>query len=826
METTLHDIRYGLRMLRKNPAYTFTALIAITLGIASTTVIFSVVYGVLLCALPYPDAHRLVAIAQTSRPSGEEQAISPANFIDWSRQNDVFSAIAAGRGWQGTLTDGDVPERVRSTMVTPGFFQVFSSPPMLGRGLTEADAKPGNANVIVLSYGLWQRRFGGDRTIIGRPIRFEGEPHTVIGVMPSTFMPDDYGEVWIPSPFGVPTHALRPLIDPRPLRDSNYLDAWAKLKPGVTLEQARAQMTAIMARLEQQYPDANANTGILVQQLQEEITSSLKPALFVLAVAVAFLLLIGCANVANLQLARARTRAREISIRTALGASRGRLIRQLLTESIVLALIGGTLGILLAAWAIPVLLALAPPGLTGFGAVSLNRGVLVFSVTLSVVTGILFGLAPACFTSFANPNDSLGSGDRGNTSGRSGGRSALIATEVGLTVVLLIAAALMVKSFAKLVRIDPGFDAANLLVFDIGLPPATDEAHNRAFYQQVSESLAALPGVMRVGGVSRLPMSGGNSTRSFKLSGNAKITRQTFELLRQIIFARCLSPSCVVAPSMNTTPRHRPGSPIINDACARTFFPGEDPIGKIITDFGPDSETLQIVGVVGNVRHLALDVAPRPELYQPIGQGMWPRLFFAVRSATGSPLSLLPSVQKRVHQVDPYVAIGSPRTMEDTIARSLLKRKFTMTLLTIFAGIAIALASIGLYGVMSYSVAQRTREIGIRMAIGAQRGDVLLLVVRQGMTLTLVGVATGLVAAFALTRLMSKLLYGVNVTDLTTFIGVSALLGLVALLACWLPARRASAIDPTVRSPRGITAPRFLTSWNQLPGNRLVGSNR
>jgi putative ABC transport system permease protein len=798
METTWWDIRYGLRMMRKNPAYTVTAIIALMLGIASTTVIFSVVYGVLLRALPYPDSQRLVVLAQTLRPSEQEQAISPANFIDWTQQNDVFSAIAAGRGWQGNLNNGDLPERVRSTMVTPSFFQVFSTPPLLGRRLTEADARPGSSNVVVLSYPLWQRRFGGDRNIVGRQIRFEGEPHTIVGVMPASFTPDDYGELWTTSPYGVPTHALRPLIDPRTLRDSNYLDAWGKLKPGVTLAQARTEMSAIMMRLEHQYPDSNNGTGIMVTPLQEEMASGLRPPLLVLASAVGFLLLIACANVANLQLARAATRLREVSIRTALGASRGRLVRQLLTESLLLALIGGALGIVLAAWTIPVLLAFAPMGLVGFGEINLSRGVLIFSVALSILTGVLFGLAPAFLTSSVNPGESLGEGERGSTSARSGGRSVLIATEVGLTVVLLIAAALMVKSFSHLTRVDPGFKAENLLIFDIGLSPGTDEAHNRAFYEAVSERLVGLPGVERVGAVSRLPMSGGNSTRDFNVLGREKSQSADIRVITPDYF-RTMGIPLLRGRAFNTHDI-KTSAPIavINEACAREIFPDEDPLGKFVVNFGPDKETLQIIGVVGNIRHLALDVAPRAELYQPIGQAMWPRMFFALRSVNAAPLALLPAVQTAIRGIDSNVALGNPRTMEDVIARSLTNRRFTMNLLGIFAGIAVALASIGLYGVMSYSVAQRTREIGIRMAVGAQRGHVLRLVIRQGMILTALGVAIGLVAAFALTRLMSKLLYAVSATDLTTFIGVSAMLALVALLACWLPARRASGVDPMV----------------------------
>lgn len=799
METTLRDIRFGLRMLRKNPGFTIIAVLALMLGIASTTVIFSVVNGVLLRPLPYPDADRLVAVSQTVRTNGTSRdAASPANYTDWATQNDVFSHMAAARGWQGNLAEGGMPERVRAMMVTASFFQVFSTPPLLGRTLTPADEEPGSAKVVVLTQGLWERRFGSDRSVIGRTVRFDGEPHTVIGVMPANFTPDDYAELWTPSPFGIPTHSLRPTQDPRPLRDSNFLDVWARMKPGVTLQQAQAQMDTIMSRLEKQYPEANADAGIALTPLHEEKVSSIQPALLVLAAAVGFLLLIGCANVANLQLARAASRAKEVSIRTALGASRSRLVRQLLTESVLLALLGGALGIVLAAWAIPVLIALAPPGLTGFKDITLNRGVLAFSVGISLLSGITFGLAPAFFASTANPSESLGEGERGSTAGGGRGRSVLIATEVGLTLVLLIAAGLMVKSFSKLMQVDPGFHPDNLLVFDLGLPPMTDEAHNLAFYQQVGERLKALPGVTSVGAVSRLPMSGGNSSRDFNVLGQEK-SRSADIRIATPEYLRTMGIPLLRGRSFDE--RDTKGAPpvaLINEAAARDVFGSEDPIGKYVTNFGPDNETLQIIGVIGNIRHLALETAPRSELYQPLGQGKWPRMFFAIRTATSNPLSLIPAVQNAVRSIDPNVALGNPRTMQDTVARSLLKRKFTMTLLTIFAGLAVVLASIGLYGVMSYSVSQRTREIGIRMAVGAQRADVLKLIVRQGMILTVFGVVLGLVASFGLTRLMATMLFGVSATDLLTFAAVSTLLLLVALLACWLPARRASGVDPMV----------------------------
>jgi putative ABC transport system permease protein len=798
MNRLLQDLRYGGRMLRKNPGFTIVALIALILGIASTTAIFSVVDGVLLHPLPYPDSDHILSVSQTVRSTGvSTQDSSPANYLDWLSQNNVFSHMAASRGGQGNLTEGDRPERVRITVATATFFPLFGVNPILGRTLLPTDEKAGNANVVVLSYGLWERRFGSDRSVIGRDIKLNGEPHTVVGVMPANFSPDDYGELWVPSPWGVPANALRPAEDPRPSRGSNYLDVWARLRPGVTLEQARAEMNAMMLRLEKQYPNDDMGVGIALTPLHEEMVSGIRPVLLVLVAAVASLLLIGCANVANLQLARAAGRAKEISIRAALGASRLRLIRQMLTESVLLSLLGGILGVLVAAWAVPLLVALSPSDIRGFKEIGLNLNVLVFGFLASVLTGILFGLVPALAVSSANPSASLGEGERGSTASRSRSRSVLIATEVGLSLVLLIGAGLMVKSFSKLTRVDPGFVPERLLVFDIG-PSFTDEARQTIFYQEVVARVQSVPGVERASAVSRLPLTGGNSSRSFNLPGSntgysSDIRVGTPEYFRTLGIPLLQGRNFTEHDTKNSAP-----VAIVNDAFVRATFPGQDPIGKYVVNFGPHNEKLEIVGVVGNVRHLALETTPRAELYQPLGQASWPRMFIAVRTLAPNPLTLVPAVQEAVWSVDKNVAPGTARSMEELVARSLLKRKFTMTLLTIFAGLAVTLAAIGLYGVMSYSVSQRTREIGIRMALGAQRAEVLKLIVKQGMKVTAIGVLLGIIASLGLTRLIVNLLFGVSATDFTTFLALSFVLLSVALLACWLPARRASGVDPMV----------------------------
>ena len=707
--------------------------------------------------------------------------------------------MAAARGEQFSLTDGDRPERVRGTMATSSLFPLFGVSPILGRALLPSDEQPGHSRVVILSSELWTRRFASDRSIIGREISLNDEPHTVVGVMPPNFVPDNYGELWVPSAFGVPTNSIRPNVDPRPVRSSNYLDVFARLKPGVTIQKARAEMDAIARRLELQYPTDNRDVGIAVTPLHEQVVGRFRPVLLLLFAAVGFLLFIGCANVANLLLARAATRAREISIRAAMGASRYRLIRQLLTESVLLAVLGGALGAVLAAWAIPLLMAMAPPALQSFKEIGLNGQVLAFSLGVSVITGILFGLVPALSSASGNPAESLKQGERGSTGGGNRRRAFLIATEVGLSLILLIGAGLMIKSFAKLTKVDPGFNPNRLLIFSIGASALADEDRQIQFYQQI---VRAAEGAYRVSSALR-PSAGCRSPAatapalSIARAARRKIAR-TSALLRPIISKRWAFPICGAATSPSTMGKARRWWRSSMTRPRGKSFPGEDPIGQYIENYGPKDEKLQVVGVVGNVRHLALETAPRPELYQPLGQGLWPSLAIAVRTAPESPLTILPAIQEAVWSVNKSVPIGNPRSMNDLIARSLLQKKFTMLLLTIFAGTALLLAAIGLYGVISYSVAQRTRELGIRIALGAQKSDVLRLILRQGMTLVAAGIVFGIAASIGLTRLMATLLYGVSATDPLTFLALSIALLAVAFVACWLPARRASTVDPIV----------------------------
>lgn len=797
MNALFQDLRFGFRMLLKNPGFTAVAIITLSLGIAGSSAIFSVIDGVLLHPLPYPASDKIVTLAQMNRASGESsEALSPANFLDLTAQNDVFSWTAATSGAPGDLTDGEQPERVRIARTTASFFQLFGISPLLGRALLPSDDQVGHDDVVVISAELWTRHYGSDKNVIGREMILEGEPRTIVGVMPPGFTPDNYGELWVPSPYGVAPNPLRVREDVRAQRDSVYLDGWARLKDGATLESARAEMEAISRRLELQYPDSDKEVSIRIMPMHEDAVGSLRPVLLLLFAAVGALLSIGCANVANLLLARGAARAREVSIRAALGASRRRLVRQLLTESILLASIGGSLGVLLAAWAIPLLLSISPRGISAFKAIALNWEVVSFGFIASLGTGVLFGLAPALSASAAMPAAAMNQGDRGGTAASGRGRAILITLEVALSLVLLIAAGLLTKSFANLAKVDPGFNSDHLLIFNIGAPARWSQEEKIIFYRQTLERLRDLPGVKSAGAVSRLPLAGGNSSRGFKIAGEKAEREADIRVATADYFAAMGIPllrgrSFDEHDSLGGLP-----VALINDALAQKLAPNGDPVGKVITDFGPNKENLRIIGVLGNVRHESLEGAPRAEVYQPLGQAMWPGFFVALKTEPADPLTLLPAAQNAVWSVNRSVPLGNPRTMTDFVARSLGQRRFTMILLAIFAGTALLLAAIGLYGVIAYSVAQRTRELGIRLALGAQKRDVLGLVVGEGMRLVGVGLILGLLASLGLMRLLSSLLFGIGANDPLTFLAHSLALAFVALLACIVPARRASLVNP------------------------------
>jgi putative ABC transport system permease protein len=753
----------------------------------------------MIADIPYPESGRIVTVSQTVRSTGAlTHDASAANFLDWTSDNTVFSHMAAGRSWLANLAGGDQPERVRTTMVSSQFFSLFRVNPLFGRSLGPQDAKPGSDHVAVLSYALWTRRYGAQRNVLGQDLILDGGKVSIVGVMPPNFSPDDYAELWVPSPWDVPTHPLSPSEDPRQFRDRNYLEVWARLKSDVTLEQARAKMNAVGQRLEKQYPNANQDTGVALVPMHEEAVSGVRPTLLLLTDAVGFLLLIACANVVNLLLARGATRSREIAIRTALGASRGRLVRQLLTESVLLALLGGFLGAVLAIWALPILLALSPPEIGRFTRIGLNGDVLAFGLAVSIFTGVLFGVAPAIFTARSDPNESLRKAERGNSLGRGSARSALVVAEIALSFVLLIGAALMVKSFGRLIHVDPGFNPDRVLVLNVGLPSSAGAVQQTAFYEEVIAHLSVLPDVQSAGAVSRLPLAGGNSSRTFNTQGDNKIYSADIRVSTSEYFRTMGIPLLKGRNFADYDTSRSSSIAIINQAAAANIFPGQDPIGKYLTNFGPQSVTLQIVGVVGNVRHIGLETAARPEIYLPITQMQWPSMFITVRTATTNPLHLVPAVQRTVWSIDRNVALANMRTMEDVLAQSVLRRKFVVSLLSIFAGVAVLLAAIGLYGVISYSISQRTKEIGIRMALGARKVDMMIMVLRQSFTIAAIGLVIGLIGAFGATRLISALLFGVSPSDFSTYLIVTTLLGIATLIASYWPARRAMAVDPTV----------------------------
>jgi putative ABC transport system permease protein len=804
--TLLQDFRYGLRMLAKKPGFTFVAVLALSLGIGANTAIFSVVNAVLLRPLPFAEPERLVRVYATNAKRGQTSApTSYLNFVDWRDQNQVFDHMAAYSGASAAFTYGDVPEQIEGAGATADLFKVLGTQPLLGRALSREDERP-NARVVVLSHSLWQRRFNADPKIVGQQVKFDGESTTVIGVMPKGFafpLEDENPEFWVP-------------LDPEQVfnkeRGANYLKVVARLKAGTTLEQGQAEMETIARRLEQEYPDKNTGKGIRLVSMHEDVVGAVRPALLVLLSAVGFVLLIACANVANLLLARASSRSREIAIRTALGASRARIIRQLLTESLLLSIAGGATGLLLALWGVDVLSAAIPADIPRVKDVGLDASVLAFTMGISLLTGILFGLAPALQASKPDFNEALKEGGRGSTEGlsRNRVRSLLVVSEVALSLVLLIAAGLMIKSFYQLLNVKPGFEPEHVLTANISLPPAKypEVEQQSAFFQQVMERARALPGVESVALVSPLPLSNSFIQNILTIEGRPPLAPGE----KLITNTRLITPDYLrtmgIPLRRGRAFNEHDGKTgldafLVNETFAQRYFPGEDPLGKRITvSIRPTPEkpdaSGEIVGIVGDVKHQTLDKESGPECYVPVLNFPEAYMTLVMRTASSDPATLTAALRGAVQQVDQDQPVFDIQPMRQVVARSVATRRFNMLLLGLFAGIALLLAAVGIFGVMNYSVTQRTHEIGIRMALGAQTRDVLKMIVRQGMILTLIGVVMGLVAAFVLTRVMSGLLYNVSATDPLTFAGVSALLMAVALLACYIPARRATKVDPMI----------------------------
>ena len=810
MQTLLQDIRYGIRMLAKNPGFTVVAVLTLALGIGANTALFSVVNAVLLKALPFHQPDRLVALYQ-NKVQFQRASISYPNFLDWQRQNRTFDSMAAFRPDDFNLTGAGEAEHIRGEMISADFFSTLGLQPMIGRWFTSQEDQLGGAPVAVISAGLWARKFTARPDIVGRSVELNGTDYTIVGVVPARFhlqmqnFPLDIG-VYIP---------IGQWNDVTFHDRSSGLGTKAigRLKPGVTLDQAYADMDSVATQLAEAYPVADRDSGVTLMSLKESIVGDARPFLLLLLAAVGFVLLIACVNVANLFLARSTSRTREFAIRSALGAGRHRVLRQLLTESALLAVAGGALGLLLAEWGMQGVLTLVSDSLPRAAEVTLDGRVLLFTVAISLLSGILFGLAPALKTSQLNVQATLREGGRGS-SGRHRVQGIFVATEMGMAVVLLIGAGLMLRTLSSLWNVSPGFDPHHVLTFNVGLPPATETrptASIRSSFVQLHDRLAAIPGVQSVSLLRGAIPMGSDSEDPFWIEGRPKPLSDNDKYWSiwsevepdylhvmgiQLIRGRFFT---------NADIESAPHVAVIDEDFAEKYFPREDPLGKVFTDdyVGPT----QIVGVVRHVNQWGLEekLAMRAEFYLPFRQIPDKYMTRAVRSttvvlrSTGDPLALANTIRHEIQQMNSEQVMFEPKSMDDIVYnQSVMAQRFSMILLAVFAAVALMLASVGIYGVVSYIVGQRTQEIGIRIALGARPVQVMRWIMREGARMALIGVAFGLAAALALTRLMASLLYGVSTTDPLTFAGVAILLMGVALVACYVPAWRAMRVDPIV----------------------------
>ena len=797
MDTLIKDLQFAIRSLVKRPGFTAITLIALALGIGANTAIFSLVNAVILRPLPYPDSDRLVWMYGNIRNGGNRASISPLDFLDYRNQNKTFEQFAATSTipLPITLTGSGEPERLQTSLVTGNFFQTYGVAPILGRTFTLENEKPGQNQVAVLSYALWQKRFGGDPAIINRTILLDGKASQVIGVMGQDVVFPHVVDLWVPMVFeGDPdinqrkAHFLRPI---------------GRLKQGVSLAQAQADTDLIAAQLERQFPDSNTGWNLRLIPLREQLVGSSRATLFILFGAVGFVLLIACANVANLLLVRAASREKEIALRTALGASRWRIVRQMITESLLLAICGGALGALFATWGVQVLVKLSEGTLPPTANVKIDTTVLVFTLLISIITGLLFGLAPALRTAKVNLIDSLKDGVRGGSEStlRNRTRSLLVVFESAIAVMLLIGAGLLVRSLIALQNINPGFDPESVLTMRIDLSRSKYDKPEKSsnFFQQLEARVAGLPGVETVGLVTELPLSGQPNDIPFTVEGRPPVAPgqefdADFRRVNDKYFNALRIPLLRGRNFTEQEVRQGDNLTIVSQQLVDVVFPNEDPLGKrLVSAMG--GQAFEIIGVVGDLRHRSLESNPFPTMYFPtLASG---RTNLVIRTH-GDPLSIVGAIRKEVQAIDPDQPIAAVRPMTEWVETSVAAPRYRTTLLALFAALAMVLAATGIYGVMSYSVAQRTHEIGVRMALGARRSDVLKLVVRQGMLLTLIGVVVGLLGAFALTRVMSSLLFGVTTKDPITFAVVAGLLIAVAFIACFVPARRATKVDPLV----------------------------
>ncbi len=810
MNGLLQDFRYALRQLRKSPGFAAVAVITLALGIGMNTAIYSVVNGVLLRPLAFQDPNRLVRVWHVpppkSFPGMTTFSVSAANYLDWEKQNQVFDQMAILSYRSFDLTGGDKPEQVDASRVSSNFFATLGVQPQFGRVFSLDEDQPGRSHVVVLSHRLWQDHFGANPGIVGHNISLDGTSYLVAGVMPASLQFPDFAQMWTPMAWTDKESAVR--------GEHHYM-VIARLKPGVQLKRAQADMNTISGRLEQLYPEDDKGWGAIVVPLHDDLVSDVRPALLVLLGAVAFILLIACANVANLALAKTFSRQKEIAIRTALGATSARVLRQILTETVLLALAGGALGLAYAHFAVRLIVAFLADKLPHSVEVGLDSRVLIFTAVISVVTGILAGILPAFRLTRRDVNQALKQG-LGRTDADSGGgrtRSILVVSEVALSLMLLISAGLMIRSFQRLQGVNPGFDSRGVLTMTAMVSHAkfSSQAQQISFFERVLQRLRELPGVESAGVIDDLPLSENGSHQPIAIEGRPPMAMSE----QPEVDVRLISPGYMSSfhiPILrgrdlnDTDVAGRPAAILISESMAQQFWPGEDPLGKRLTmTFFPDA-VREVVGVVGDVKIDSLDQArPAATLYFPLDQlsvpstGGWSSfpMSIVVRS-TSSPTGLISAVSNAVHEVDREIPLRDIFAMDDLVSNSLSQQRFNMLLLGAFAGLALLLAAVGIYSVLSYSVKRSVREIGIRLALGARVSDVLRAVVYEGMKPTLVGVALGTVGALALGHVLSSLIFGVRPTDPITFLAVALLLAAVAFLACIVPAYRATKVDPLV----------------------------
>jgi putative ABC transport system permease protein len=807
MGTLGQDVRYGLRMLIKAPSVSIVATIALALGIGANTAIFSVVNAVLLRPLPYPNSEALMSVFEMDQTRGLLRgSYSYPNFFDLRNQNHVFEHAAAYHDSDFIMTGRGAPVRIQGAIATADLFSVLGVAPIAGRGFLPDEDKPTETGrVVVLSERLFASRFNSDLSVLDRPITLNGKAYTVVGIMPHGFefpIQNEPVELW--TTISDDASGKSPITNQR---GAHFLRVIARLKPGVSDTQAQAEVSAIASRLEQQYPDTNTNKGFRVESALKALVGDIRPALLILLGAVACVLLIACANVANLLLARAMTRHKEMAVRSALGASRMRVVRQLLTESVLLSLTGGLLGLGLAVWWSDLLIALGKKDIPRAIQVGLDWRVLGFTLGVSLLTGVVFGLVPAIQLSKTDLTESLKEGrGAGGGARRNRIRGVLVVAELAIAVVLLVGAGLLIQSLWRLQHVNSGLQPQNVLTLNVALPEARYPEEKQArFYGDLLSRVRTLPGVESASAVAPLPLSGDRFVITFQIDGRPvapKDEPSADVFINEPGYFRTMGIPLIRGRDFEVRDQHKsPPVVIVNESFAKQFFPGEEAVGKRIIpgistwDDDDADDIREIVGVVADIRNRGLNTEPKPAYYLPQAQVPFSQLT-VVAKTTGDPHAIVSGVNREVTNMDPELPVFGVRTMEEYIAASVAAPRFNTTLLSIFAAVALVLTVIGLYGVMSYSVAQRTNEIGIRMALGAQTRDVMRLIVKQGVRMVLTGLALGIVGALILTRLLSKLLFGVTTKDPATFIAILGLLSLVALLACYIPAWRATKVDP------------------------------